>query len=98
MSQQHNSSFFISNSSLAKLAQLYRSGRLSQSLLWLACLAGVAGLLASRALVAVSPAAAVLAALLNPDWRAGWRHYWRNGAARRAALLYILLLVSGLCR
>ena len=96
MSQQHNSSFFISNSSLAKLAQLYRSGRLSQSLLWLACLAGVAGLLASRALVALSPAAAVLAALLNPDWRAGWRHYWRNGAARRAALLYILLLVSGL--
>lgn len=73
---------------------LYQSGWLSQYLLWLACGAGVVGLLASRALVALSPAVGVLAALLNPNLRAGLGHYFRNGAARRAALLYGLLLVS----
>jgi O-antigen ligase len=75
--------------------QLYHSGRLSQYLLWLACGAGVAGLLASRALVALSPVAGVLAALANPRLRPEWRSYLRNGAAMRAAALYLLYVLSG---
>lgn len=63
-------------------------------MLWLACGAGVVGLLWSRALVALSPAAGVLAALLNPHLRAGLRLYLHNGAAQRAAALYGLLLFS----
>jgi O-antigen ligase len=78
------------------LINLYRSGRLSQYLLWLACLAGVVGLLATRAIVALSPVVGVLAALANPDLARDWRGYVRNGAALRAALLYLLLLISGL--
>lgn len=80
----------------ARLAKLYQSSRLSQYLLWLACGAGVVGLLGSRAVVALSPAVGVLAALLNPNLGAGLSNYLRNGAARRAALLYGLLLVSAL--
>ena len=75
---------------------LYQSGRLSQYVLWLACGAGVAGLLASRAVVALSPAVGVAAALLNPNLRSDLRCYYRNGAAQRAAALYGLLLVSAL--
>lgn len=78
----------------SRLQLLYRGGQLSQHLLWLACGTGVVGLLGSRALVALSPVVGVGAVLLNPNWRAGLRHYFRNGAARRAALLYALLLVS----
>ncbi|WP_375415678.1 O-antigen ligase family protein [uncultured Hymenobacter sp.] len=78
------------------LQALYHCGRLSQYLLWLACGAGVVGLLGSRALIALSPVVGVGAVLLNPNLRAGLRHYARNGAARRAALLYALLLVSAL--
>jgi O-antigen ligase len=78
------------------LITLYRSGRLSQYLLWLACSAGVVGLLATRAVVALSPIVGVLAALANPDLPRAWRNYFRNGAALRAALLYLLLLASGL--
>lgn len=59
-------------------------------------MAGVVGLLAARALVALSPAVGVLAALANPDLPQAWRHYLRNGAALRAAALYLLLLGSGL--
>ena len=77
------------------LREFYQSGRLSQYLLWLACGAGVVGLLAARALVALSPVAGVVAALLNPSLPTAWRHYLRNGAAIRAALLYLFLLVSG---
>lgn len=72
----------------------YQSGRLSQYVLWLACLAGIAGLLCSRALVALSPVAGVVAVAANPNIREGMRHYARNGAALRAAALYVLLLVS----
>lgn len=78
------------------LSNLYRSGRLSQYLLWLACSAGVVGLLAMRAIVALSPVVGVLAALANPALTQTWRNYFRNGAALRAALLYLLLLGSGL--
>ena len=74
----------------------YRSGRLSQYLLWLACAAGVVGLLAARAVVALSPVVGLLAALANPNLTQAWRTYFRNGAAVRAALLYLLLVGSGL--
>ncbi len=75
--------------------QYYLSGRLSQQLLWLACAAGVAGLLASRALVALAPVVGALAALANPNLRRDWPQYFRNGAAMRAAALVVFLLVSG---
>ena len=69
---------------------------MSQYLLWLACSAGVVGLLATRAVVALSPVVGVLAVLTNPDLPRAWRNYFRNGAALRAALIYLLLVVSGL--
>ena len=75
--------------------QYYLSGRLSQHLLWLASLAGVAGLLASRALVALAPVVGVLAVLANPQLRRDWPRYFRNGAAMRAAALVVFLLLSG---
>ncbi|HET9506194.1 MAG TPA: O-antigen ligase family protein [Hymenobacter sp.] len=76
--------------------EYYYSGRLSQHLLWLASLAGVVGLLASRALVALSPVAGVLAVLLNPHLRRDVQLYFRNGAALRAAAMVGFLLLSGL--
>lgn len=72
----------------------YSSGRLSQHLLWLACLAGVAGLLAARALVALAPVVGVLAVLANPQLRRDLPRYFRNGAAMRAAALVGFLLLS----
>ena len=72
----------------------YRSGRLSQHVLWLACGGGVAGLLASRALVALAPVAGVVAALANPDLRRIWPAYFGNGAAMRAAALVVFLLLT----
>ena len=74
--------------------EYYYSGRLSQYLLWLAALAGVVGLLASRALVALSPVAGVVAALLNPHLRRDLAGYFRNGAAMRAAGIMVFLLLS----
>jgi O-antigen ligase len=74
--------------------QYYYSGRLSQHLLWLASLAGVVGLLASRALVSLSPIVGVLAALANPQVRHLLPQYFRNGAAMRAAGMVGLLLLS----
>jgi O-antigen ligase len=74
--------------------EYYYSGRLSQYLLWLAALAGVVGLLASRALVALSPVAGVVAALLNPHLRRDLAGYFRNGAAMRAAGMMVFLLLS----
>jgi O-antigen ligase len=74
--------------------QYYYSGRLSQHLLWLASLAGVVGLLASRALVSLSPVVGVLAALANPQVRHLLPRYFRNGAAMRAAGMVGLLLLS----
>jgi O-antigen ligase len=76
------------------LTTLYRSGRLSQYLLWLASAAGVAGLLTSRAVVALSPAVGLLAVLTNPNLRHDLHHYWRNGAALRAAAMYAFFLLS----
>ncbi|MFD2787420.1 O-antigen ligase family protein [Hymenobacter rubripertinctus] len=73
----------------------YRSGRLSQHLLWLACGAGVAGLLAFRALIALSPLVGVLAVAANPALRPAAARYRRNGAALRAAALVGFLLLSG---
>ncbi len=75
--------------------QYYVSGRLSQQLLWLACLAGVVGLLAARALVAIAPVVGVLAVLANPNLRRAIPNYFRNGAAMRAAALVVFLLISG---
>ena len=67
----------------------YSSGRLSQHLLWLACLAGGAGLLAARALVALAPVVGVLAVLANPELRRALPRYFRNGAAMRAAAIVL---------
>ncbi|GAA4014854.1 hypothetical protein GCM10022408_30130 [Hymenobacter fastidiosus] len=75
--------------------QAYADGRLSQYLLLLACLAGVVGLQASRALVALSPVVGVLAAAANPRLRQELPSWLRNGAAGRLAVLYLLLLLSG---
>lgn len=81
-------------SSIPSFRQLYQSGQLSQYLLLLACVAGAAGLLASRALVALSPVVGVVAALANPHLRRDVPNYWRNGAAMRAAAMYGLFLFS----
>ncbi|MDB5267176.1 MAG: hypothetical protein JWP58_216 [Hymenobacter sp.] len=75
--------------------QHYLSGRLSQYLLLLACLAGIAGLLASRALIAIAPIVGVVAALANPQLRRAVPGYFRNGAAMRAAAVVVFLLISG---
>ena len=75
--------------------QHYLSGRLSQYLLLLACLAGIAGLLASRALVAIAPIVGVVAALANPQLGRAIPGYFRNGAAMRAAAVIVFLLISG---
>lgn len=81
---------------MPRLKQLYQQGLLSQYLLLLACLAGVAGLLASRALVALSPLVGIVAALTNPALRAAVPGWLRNQSAWWLALLYALLLFSGL--
>lgn len=73
----------------------WRTGRLSQHLLWLACMAGVAGLLASRALVALSPVAGVVAALANPHVRQELPRWLRLRTVWPPLLLYLLLVVSG---
>jgi O-antigen ligase len=62
----------------------------------MACLAGVIGLLASRALVALSPVVGILAVLTNPHLRRDLPAYFRNGAAMRAAALVVFLLLTGL--
>ncbi|MFC7668705.1 hypothetical protein ACFQT0_16000 [Hymenobacter humi] len=75
--------------------QYYLSGRLSQHLLWLACVAGAVGLLASRAVVALAPLVGFAAVLANPDLKASLPRYFRNGAALRAAALYGFVVLSG---
>jgi O-antigen ligase len=70
----------------------YRRGRWSQYLLLTACAAGLVGLLVTaRALVALAPVAAVVAALLNPQMRAAVPGWLRSGSVRRAAVLYLLI-------
>lgn len=54
----------------------------------------ILALFTSRALISLSPLVLVLAAVLNRDWRPGWRAYWRNPVALVPAALYALLLVS----
>ncbi|MCB2376218.1 O-antigen ligase family protein [Hymenobacter sp. BT635] len=84
------------SSSGSAFSRAYQDGRLSQYLLVVACLAGIIGLFAARALVSLSPVAGAVAALLNPNLRQAVPRWLRNGAALRLALLYALLLVSGL--
>ena len=81
-------------SSVPSFRQLYQSGQLSQYLLLLACVAGATGLLASRALVALSPVVGILAVFANPHLRHDLPGYVRNGAAMRAAAMYGLFLFS----
>jgi O-antigen ligase len=73
----------------------WRSGLLSQHLLLLACAAGVAGLLTSRALVALSPVTGVVAALANPALGQAVRQWLRLRTSWAPAALYCLLLLSG---
>lgn len=81
---------------MSRFGSYYSSGRLSQQLLWLAAVAGVAGLLAARSLVALAPVVGTMAALANPNLRRDLPRYYRNGAALRAAALVAFLLVSRL--
>ena len=81
---------------MATFASYYASGRLSQHLLLLAAVAGVVGLLAARALVALAPVVGTVAALANPQLRRDLRHYYHNGAALRAAAWVAFLLLSSL--
>jgi O-antigen ligase len=76
------------------LSQLYADGRLSQYLLFLACLAAVTGLFASRALVALSPILGVVAAGAHPQLRAHLRAYVRMKSVVSMALLYAFWVVS----
>ncbi|WP_083937624.1 O-antigen ligase family protein [Hymenobacter aerophilus] len=82
--------------SLAVWQEWWRSGRLSQHLLLLACVAGVVGLLASRALVALAPVTGVVAALANPGLRRQLPRWLRLRTVWAPAGLYALLLLSGL--
>ncbi|HEX8348591.1 MAG TPA: O-antigen ligase family protein [Hymenobacter sp.] len=87
----------MSSSTLgAALRRAYRTGHLSQYLLVVACGAGIVGLLAARALVALSPLLGLLAAALNPQWRVKLALWWRDPAVLFAALLYAVLLITGL--
>ncbi|SNR45630.1 O-antigen ligase family protein [Hymenobacter mucosus] len=72
----------------------WASGKLSQYLLLLASVAGVTGLLASRALVALCPIVGVLAAATNPQIRRTLPQWIRLQSVWAPALLYAVLLVS----
>lgn len=85
----------MSNSPASVFRQAYADGRLSQYLLLLACVAGVVGLLAARALVAISPLVGVAAALANPQLRQAVPGWLRSSSVWLLALLYGLLLLSG---
>lgn len=79
-----------------QLRQWYRSGLVSQYVLFLACVLAVIGLLASRALVALSPVVSIGAVVCNPDWRTAIPGWLRNRSAWWLAALYAMLLLSGL--
>lgn len=81
---------------LPSLRQAWQQGRVSQYLLLLACVAGVIGLFASRALVALSPLVGVVAAIANPQVRPALAQWVRSQSAWSLALLYVLMAVSGL--
>ena len=79
---------------LSFLRQLYTDGRLSQYLLFVASLAAVIGLFASRALVALSPILGLVAALAQPKLRAGLRSCLRLQTVLNMVLLYLFWVVS----
>ncbi len=81
---------------MPSFASYYSSGRLSQHLLLLAAVAGVVGLLAARALVALAPVVGTVAALASPHLRHGLHHYYRNRPALCAAVWVAFLLLSSL--
>ncbi|WP_303310235.1 O-antigen ligase family protein [Hymenobacter sp. BT730] len=81
---------------LPSIRQLYYSGRLSQYLLLLACVAGVIGLLMARALIALSPVVGVLATVAQPNLRRQLACWLRLRTVWFPALLYLFLLMSGL--
>ncbi|AIZ64767.1 hypothetical protein PK28_15755 [Hymenobacter sp. DG25B] len=81
---------------LPSFRQLYQSGRLSQYLLLLACVAGVVGLLMARALIALSPVVGVLAVAAQPNLRRQLAGWWSLRTAWFPALLYLFLVISGL--
>lgn len=81
---------------IPSLRQLYQTGRVSQYLLLLACVAAVIGLFASRALVALSPIVGVVAACAQPQLRANLRQWLRLRTVVSIGLLYLFLVVSGL--
>ncbi|MCC2545099.1 O-antigen ligase family protein [Hymenobacter sp. BT175] len=81
---------------MLNLVQSYHSGRLSQVLLWVACIGSVAGLLAARSFVAIGPLVGILAVLTNPNLRRDLPGYYRNGAAMRALALVAFLLLTSL--
>lgn len=78
------------------LRQLYQTGRVSQYLLLLACVAAVVGLFASRALVALSPVVGVVAACAQPNLRETLRQWLRMRTVISIGLLYVFLVLSGL--
>ncbi|SHK28989.1 O-antigen ligase family protein [Hymenobacter psychrotolerans] len=76
------------------LRQLYHTGRLSQYLLLLACVAAVVGLFASRALVALSPIVGFLAAAAQPELASRLRGCARLRTVLIMGLLYLFWLLS----
>ena len=78
------------------LGQLYQTGRLSQYLLLLACVAAGVGIFASRALVALSPVVGVVAACAQPHLRVRLRQGLGLRTVVCIGLLYLFLVSSGL--
>jgi O-antigen ligase len=78
----------------ALLRARQQRNELAQPAFLLGCAAYVVGLFSSRALISLSPALLLLAALLNQNRRAHWRAYWRNPVALLPAALYGMLLLS----
>ncbi|MBC8084971.1 MAG: O-antigen ligase family protein [Hymenobacter sp.] len=77
------------------MRKLYQDGRLSQYLLLLACVAAVAGLFTSRALVALSPLVGLVAAGMQPQLRTALLRGMQLRTVVSIGLLYVLLVVSG---
>ncbi len=76
------------------LSRLYATGKLSQILLFIACLAGVIGLFASRALISLSPALGGIAIFTNPHIAQALRAYRYNKSAWGLMAVYGLLVLS----
>ena len=76
------------------LSRLYTTGKLSQTLLFIACLTAVVGLFASRALVSLSPALGGIAIFTNPRIAQDLRAYKYNKSAWGLMAIYGLLVLS----